>query len=84
MNGRASRADLQAIAKRVETLTVKHPIIINRVLAGRGENSTECLNLFATACLIVLPQYCWMAYLFFGSKPCIYISFIVTFQDNFV
>ena len=22
----------------------------NRVLAGRGENSTECLNLFATAC----------------------------------
>ena len=55
----------------------------NRVLAGRGENSTECLNLFATACLIVLPQYCWMAYFFLGSKPCIYISFIVTFQDNF-
>ena len=56
----------------------------NRVLAGRGEISTECLNLFATACLIVLPQYCWMAYLFFRSKPGIYISFIVTFQDNFV
>ena len=44
----------------------------NRVLGGRGEISTQCLSLFATACLIVLPQYCWMTYLFFGSKPCIY------------
>ena len=83
---------LQAIAKRVETLTVKHPIMRdiivirsgNRVLGGRDEISTECLNFFATACLIVLPQYCWMAYLFFGSRPCIYISFIVSFHDNFV
>ena len=46
----------------------------NRVLGGRGEISTECLNLFATAGLIVLPQYCWM----------VYISFIGSFQDNFV
>ena len=37
----------------------------NRVLGGRGDISNECLNLFAAACLIVLPQYCWMAYLFF-------------------
>ena len=28
----------------------------NRVLGGRGEILTECLNLFATAC-----SYCWIA-----------------------
>ena len=28
----------------------------NRVLGGRGEISTECLNLFSTAC-----SYCWIA-----------------------
>ena len=38
----------------------------NRVLGGRGEISTECLNLFATACLVDLPPYCGLSMSFLG------------------
>ena len=56
----------------------------NRVLGGRGEISTECLNLFATACLVDLPPYCRVVYFFFGARPCIYDSCIVSFEDKSV
>ena len=48
------------------------------------EISTECLNLFATACLIALPLYCWIAYSFFGARPCIYDGCMVSLQEKFV
>ena len=56
----------------------------NRVLGGRGKISTECLNLFTTACLVDSPPYCRVVYLFFGARPCIYDSCIVSFEDKSV
>ena len=44
----------------------------------------QCLNLFATACLVDLPQYCRVVYLFFWARLCTCDSCIVSFEDKFV